>query len=187
MSQTLQTIICSTRPGRVGPSVANWFHALAKEQGGFQCKLVDVAAYDLPVYDEPNHPAQQKYQHEHTKRWSQTIVEGDAYVFVLPEYNGCPPPSFFNALNYLYKEWNHKPCGFLSYGGVSGGLKSAQLAKQLVTMLKMMPVAAGTMVQMPWDLMNDNREFQAAEHHIRSANTMLEELAKWADALKHLR
>ena len=187
MSQTLQTIICSTRPGRIGPSLATWFHEYAQQHGGFHCQLVDIAAYNLPVYDEPNHPAQQKYEHEHTKRWSQTISEADAYVFVIPEYNGCPPPSFFNALNYLFKEWNHKPCGFLSYGGASGGLKSATMAKQLVTTLKMVPVTAGVMVQMPWNLMDDEKAFQAGDHHTHSASAMLDDLAHWGKALTQLR
>ena len=187
MSQTLQTIICSTRPGRIGPSLATWFHEYAQQHGKFNCQLVDIAAYNLPVFDEPNHPAQQKYELEHTKRWSETISEADAYVFVLPEYNGCPPPSFFNALNYLFKEWNHKPCGFLSYGGVSGGLKSATIAKQLVTTLKMVPVTAGVMVQMPWNLMGDDKAFQAGDHHTHSAAAMLDDLANWGEALKQLR
>lgn len=39
----------------------------------------------------------------------------------------CPPPGFGNSLNYLYKEWNYKACGFVGYGGVSGGLRAVQL------------------------------------------------------------
>lgn len=115
------------------------------------------------------------------------MAKADAYVFVIPEYNYCPPPSFMNAVNYVYNEWNYKPCGFVSYGGVSGGLRSAQLAKQLVNTVKMMPMVEGVMVQMPWELLDDNRRFKAGDHHTGSAGTMLEELAKWAQALKTLR
>src|SRR5690554_2215749 len=187
MSLKLQTIICSTRPGRVGASVAEWFHGVANQQGSFDSELVDLAAFNLPVYDEPNHPRIQKYEHDHTKVWSESVAGADAYVFVIPEYNFCPPPSFVNALNYLYNEWNYKPCGFVSYGGVSGGLRSAQNAKQLVTTLKMMPMVEGVMVQMPWEHLHENRRFQAAEPHTSSAKAMLEELEKWAQALKVLR
>lgn len=187
MTLKLQVIICSTRPGRIGPSVAQWFHEFAREQGGFDCELVDLADFNLPVYDEPNHPRLQKYEHEHTKAWSASVARADAYVFVIPEYNFCPPPSFMNAVNYVYNEWNYKPCGFVSYGGVSGGLRSAQLAKQLVNTVKMMPMVEGVMVQMPWELLDENRAFRAGDHHTGSATTMLEELAKWAQALKTLR
>ncbi|WP_105213334.1 NADPH-dependent FMN reductase [Pseudoalteromonas sp. T1lg22] len=187
MALNLHVIICSVRPGRVGPSVANWFYEFAKEQGGFDVSLVDIAAFNLPMYDEPKHPRLQEYQHEHTKAWSRSVARADAYVFVLPEYNFCPPSSFTNALDYVYNEWNYKPCGFVSYGGVSGGLRSTQVAKQLVTTLKMMPMMESVMVQMPWNLLDENKHFVANEHHTASAKSLLEELEKWAKALKTMR
>ncbi|WP_286220980.1 NADPH-dependent FMN reductase [Marinobacter apostichopi] len=187
MALKLQTIICSTRPGRVGPSIAKWFNDFANANGNFESTLVDLADFQLPVYNEPNHPRLQKYEHEHTKAWSKSVDDADAYVYVIPEYNYCPPSSFTNALDYVYTEWNYKPCGFVSYGGVSGGLRSAQLAKQLVTTLKMMPMMEGVMVQMPWNLLDENKNFQASEHHEDSGKTMLEELEKWAQALQSIR
>ena len=183
----LHTITCSTRPGRIGPSIARWFHTLANDHGAFASELVDLADFRLPVYDEANHPRMQKYEHEHTKAWSASVSKADAFVFVIPEYNFCPPPSFVNALNYVYKEWNYKPCGFVSYGGVSGGLRSAQTAKQLVTTLKMMPMVEGVMVQTPWESLDDQRRFLANEHHKESGNAMLTEMAKWSKALLSLR
>lgn len=187
MSLKLQTIICSTRPGRVGPAVADWFNGFANAHGAFESALVDLVDFNLPVYDEPKHPAMQQYQHDHTRGWSESVASADAYVFVLPEYNFCPPPSFFNALNYVYREWNYKPCGFVSYGGVSGGLRSAQIAKQLVTTLKMMPMVEGVMVQMVAKQLDERGIFQATNQHESSGKSMLEELAKWAGALKALR
>ncbi len=90
-------------------------------------------------------------------------------------------------MNYVYNEWNYKPCGFVSYGGVSGGLRSAQVAKQLVTTLKIMPMVEGVMVQMPWESLDDQRRFLAGEQHTGSANAMLTEMAKWSEALRVLR
>jgi len=92
-----------------------------------------------------------------------------------------------NALNYVYKEWNYKPCGFVSYGGASGGVRSAVNARQLVTTLKMMPMVEGVMVQMPWEQVDTSGNFQAAQPHTESATAMLEEMAKWAQALKTMR
>jgi hypothetical protein len=43
------------------------------------------------------------------------------------------------------------------------------------------------MVQMPWELLDENRRFQPADHHTSSGGSMLAELAKWADALKAMR
>lgn len=187
MALKLHTIIFSTRPGRVGPAIGSWFNDFANEQGQFESSLVDLADFNLPVYDEPRHPRMQQYEHEHTKAWSRSVAAADAYAFVIPEYNFCPSPAFINALDYVYSEWNYKPCGFVSYGGVSGGLRSAQVSKQLVTTLKMMPMVEGVMVQMPWELIDDNKTFNASEHHESSGKAMLEEMAKWAQALKAMR
>lgn len=118
MSLKLQTIIASTRPGRLSPAIARWFHDYATNHSDFDTELVDLADFDLPVYDEPIHPFKQQYEHEHTKRWSQSVAAADAYVFVAPEYNHSPSPALVNAMDFVYREWNYKPCGFVSYGGV---------------------------------------------------------------------
>ena len=122
MTRKLATIAVSTRPGRVGIHVARWMQGVAEAHGGFDSTLVDLAELALPIYDEPKHPRLRKYQHEHTKRWSAIVDAADAYVLVMPEYNFSVAPALANALDYVFSEWACKPAGFVSYGGVSGGL-----------------------------------------------------------------
>jgi NAD(P)H-dependent FMN reductase len=183
----LHTIVCSTRPGRVGPSVARWFHEFATGHGGFDAKFIDLADFNLPVYDEPVHPRFQQYEHEHTKRWSASVAAADAYIFVTPEYNYNPPPTFINALDYVYNEWNYKPCGFVSYGGVSGGLRAVQTEKLLVTTLKMMPMTEGVTVPAVESHLSENGVFSSNELIDKSAQTLLDELLRWAEGLKAMR
>ena len=187
MALKLQVIICSTRPGRVGVSVAKWFHGFAVENGKFDASLVDLADFNLPIYDEPVHPVMQKYEHAHTKKWAASVADADAYAFVTPEYNYGPPPSFVNALNFVYKEWNYKACGFVSYGGVSGGMRAVQLEKQLVTTLKMMPMVEGVPIPMVATMLDENKTFKPNDLSTTGATTMLNELARWAGALKTMR
>jgi NAD(P)H-dependent FMN reductase len=186
MSLKLQTIICSTRPGRIGPTVAGWFHEFAGRHGKFDASLVDLCDFKLPLFNEPRHPRLQQYEHEHTRKWSASVEAGDAYVFVTPEYNYCPPPGFGNALNYLSREWNYKACGFVSYGGASGGLRAVQLEKQLVTTLKMMPMMEGVMVPAVSKHIADGN-FTSNELIDNSATMMLDELWRWAEGLKAMR
>lgn len=186
MTLRLHTIIASTRPGRVGPAVANWFHGVAQAHPGFDAHLVDLADFALPVYDEPKHPRMRDYAHEHTKRWSASVEAADAYVFVTPEYNFGPTPALVNALNYVYSEWTYKPCAFVSYGGVSGGLRAVQMTKQIVTTLKMMPIMEAVTVPMVGPSIKDG-VFAANDLHRQSAADVLTELGKWAGALKPLR
>ena len=187
MALKLHVVICSTRPGRVGPSVARWFAEYAEQKSQFDVKLVDLVDFNLPVYDEAHHPASTVYEKEHTKAWSASVAKADAYVFVTPEYNYGPPPAFVNALNYVYKEWNYKPCGFVGYGGVSGGLRAVQLEKQLVTTLKMMPMVEGVAVPMVNNFLDDAKVFTSNSLIDNSADTMLAELHRWAVGLKAMR
>lgn len=187
MPLRLHVILGSTRPGRVGATVARWFHGAAVEHGRFECELVDLAAFDLPVYDEPRHPVLQQYEHEHTRRWAASVASADAYVFVTPEYNYGPPPALLNALDYVYKEWNYKPAGFVSYGGASGGIRAVQATKQTLTTLKMVPLVEAVMIPMVAQQLDEDREFRPGEIHATSARTMLDELLRWAEALKSMR
>jgi NAD(P)H-dependent FMN reductase len=187
MKPRLHTLICSTRPGRIGPSVAQWFHGVAGDHGKFDADLVDLAEFDLPVYDEPHHPTLRKYMHEHTKRWSASVATADAYVFVTPEYNYCPPPPFVNALDYVYREWNYKPCGFVSYGGAGGGVRAVQLEKQLVTTLKMMPMVEGVAISNVSRLLDESGALRGSDAMKNAGATMLDELLLWAEALRPVR
>ncbi len=184
----LQVVITSTRPSRLGPLVGAWFLDRARSHGKFAVELVDLADVNLPLLDEPMHPRFGQYEHEHTKAWSAIVNRADAFVFVTPEYDFSPPASLVNALQYLSKEWAYKPVAFTSYGGVSGGTRSVQMAKQIVTALKMMPMAEG--VAIPFFNQYINKEtgaFDPGETQAQSANVMLDELARWADALRPLR
>jgi NAD(P)H-dependent FMN reductase len=172
----------------VGPSVAKWFAEYAKaHQSGFDVNLVDLAEINLPLFNEPNHPVQRNYQFDYTKRWSEIVESGDAFVFVTPEYNYNPPPSFYNALDYLSKEWNYKTCGFVGYGGASGGVRAIQSAKTLVTTLKMMPMTECVMVPMVATMIDDDKNLRPNELIEKSADAMLNELKKWAAAIKPIR
>jgi len=184
----LNIIIASTRPGRVGPTVAKWFHEYALSQDSeFDIELVDLADFNLPVFDEPNHPFRQQYMHEHTKKWAESVDSADAFVFVTPEYDFGTPPSLLNALVYLLHEWSYKPVGFVSYGGMSGGIRSVQMTKQVLNTLKLVPLQEAVTIPYVSTLIDDSGVFVATEAIEKSAVTMLNELLRWTMALKTLR
>jgi NAD(P)H-dependent FMN reductase len=84
---TLTVIIGSTRPGRAGLPIAEWFIARARAHGVFDVQVADLAEIDLPLLDEPNHPRLRHYLHQHTRDWSEIVDAADAFVIVTPEYN----------------------------------------------------------------------------------------------------
>ena len=186
MSLKLAVITVSTRPGRVGPAIAEWFVGQARADAGFEVVPVDLAEVALPLYDEPKHPRLKDYQHDHTKRWSAVVEAADAFAFVAPEYNFAPSPALVNALDYLVHEWAYKPAGFVSYGGVSGGLRAVQMTKLILTTLKMVPLTEQVTLPMVFEHLRDGR-FDAKPIHDDSAKVMLKELRRWAEALKPMR
>jgi NAD(P)H-dependent FMN reductase len=182
----LDVVIASTRPGRAGLPIGTWVHAFAQNHGKFQTKLIDLAERNLPLLDEPNHPNLRQYTKDHTKAWSATIAAAAAFVFVVPEYNYSAPPALLNAIDYLFHEWNYKPVGLVSYGGPSGGIRSAQMVKQVVTSVRMVPLVEAVSIPFSRQHLAEGT-FKPTEAHEKSATAMLDELLRWADALKVLR
>lgn len=184
---TLAVIVCSTRPGRIGASIAGWFSAVATAQGSFDVELVDLAEVALPLFDEPNHPMLADYVHDHTKRWSAIIDRADAIVFVTPEYNHSFNAATKNAIDFLHKEWQHKPVGFVSYGGVSGGTRAIQALKPICAALRMVPAVAAVILPFPFAHIDDEGTFVGDDAMAGAANGMLDELARWTEAMAPLR
>ncbi len=183
----LQIIIASVRPGRGGLSVARWFHPLAEADKRFQVEIVDLAEVKLPMHDEPKHPRLQQYEHRHTKEWSATIARGDAYVFVTPEYNFSFPASLKNALDYLHTEWANKPVGFISYGGISGGLRAVQQLKSVTGALSMTALNEAVVIPFYMNQRSEDGTFAGNQIQVEAAGLMLDALDRWGRNLKELR
>ena len=182
----LGVIVASVREGRAGEPIAQWFLDVAQTHGGFEVELVDLKTVDLPLLSERNHPRFQKYEQPKTIAWSKTVAALDAFAIVTPEYNFGMPPALVNALDHLYHEWSYKAAGFVSYGGVSGGLRSVQMAKALLTTFKIVPMVEAVTVSFVAKAVVDGK-FAATEQHEKAAKTMLDELVKWTAALSSLR
>ena len=183
----LQIFIASTRPGRVGLPVAKWFVERARQHGGFEIEVVDLAEVDLPFMDEPNHPAQRQYTKQHTLRWSALVDSADAFVFVMPEYNYGFSAPLKNAIDYLNWEWRYKPVGFVSYGGIAAGTRSVQMIKQVVTALKMVPLTEAVHIPFVRQFVNEDGKFLPNAELEAGADAMLAELQRWTVALQPLR
>jgi NAD(P)H-dependent FMN reductase len=187
MSLKLNVIIGSTRPGRAGPAIGKWAAEHAAKHGKFEVELVDLADFNLPLLDEPNHPRMQKYEHEHTKRWAESVASADAYLFVTPEYDYFPNAALINALQALSQEWSFKAAGVLSYGFVSGGLRAAQELRMLISNLNMMPIPATVPIPFFPNFIDENKVFNPTDPMNQGLDAALDQLATWAAALKAAR
>jgi NAD(P)H-dependent FMN reductase len=182
----LLVVIASTRPGRVGKRVGDWFAGEARTHGGFEVEVADLAELALPFLDEAAHPRLQSYEHDHTKQWSALVESADAVVFVMPEYNYSFTAPLKNAIDFLHNEWAYKPVSFVSYGGMSGGIRAVQMLKQVVTTLRMVPVVEAIAIPMVFAML-DEAAFTPNDIVAGSVKPMLDELGRVATALAPLR
>jgi NAD(P)H-dependent FMN reductase len=172
----LDVILVSTRPGRAGEPIADWFVAHANAHDGFDVELVDLAEVGLPLVDEPNHPRLRRYTHQHTRDWSARVDAADAFVMVMPEYNHGFTAPLKNALDYLHAEWQHKPVGVVSYGGVAAGTRAVQMLKPVLVVLRMLPVVESVNIPFHTQFLDEEGRLMPNETMELAADAMLDEL-----------
>ena len=183
----LAVVIGSTRPGRVGLPVADWFVERARAHGGFEeLDVIDLLELDLPLLDEPRHPRLREYENAHTKAWSARVDSADAFVLVIPEYNHGFTAPVKNALDYLHHEWQYKPVGFVSYGGVAAGTRAMQMLKPVLAAVRMTPVVEAVNIPFVQQFLDDGR-FRANDVLEQAVPAMLDELVRVEAALRVLR
>jgi NAD(P)H-dependent FMN reductase len=179
-------ILGSTRPGRNGEAVAQWVYETAKKRSNdAEFEYVDIKDFDLPLLDEPVPPSRGQYNKDHTKTWSAKIESFDAFIFVTPEYNHGIPGALKNAIDFLYREWNNKAAGFVSYGSV-GGVRSVEHLRLVMAELQIADVRAQVSLSLFTDFENFTK-FKPAAYHEKSFNDMLDQVIAWGTALKALR
>lgn len=178
-------VIGSTRPGRKAEDVARWVHGIASKRSDATFELVDIAAANLPLLDEPVPPSMGQYSKPHTKAWAARIAPFDGFVFVSPEYNHSTSGALKNALDFLYAEWLNKACSFVAYGA-AGGTRAVEHLRGIASELQMAHVRAQVQLSLMTDFENYT-VFKPGAHQEKSVTTMLDQLVPWTEALKTVR
>jgi NAD(P)H-dependent FMN reductase len=184
---TLQIIIASTRPGRIGLPVGEWVRDRAHEHGAWDVDLVDLAELGLPLMDEPNHPRLRRYTQAHTKEWSERVDAADAFVLVVAEYNHSYTAPLKNALDFLHEEWRRKPAGFVSYGGVSAGTRAVVALQPVLAALRLRPASAAVNIPFIQQFLDEEERLSPNDVMEQAVTAMLDELAELDAVLRPLR
>ena len=181
----VQIILGSSRPNRAGQAVAEWVYETAKGRTDAEVELVDVAAFALPLLDEPLPPSLGRYAKDHTKRWAAKIVQADGYVFVTGEYNRSIPGALKNAIDYLYAEWNDKAAGFVGYGA-AGGSRAIEHLRGVMAEVQIADVRAQLLLSLATDFEN-RRLFRPTERHAQQLQAVLDQVVRWSRATRERR
>ena len=178
-------IVGTTRPGRKADTVARWVFDIAARRSEASFEIVDITDFNLPLLDEALPPSMGQYSQPHTKAWAAKIAGFDAFVFVTPEYNHSMSGSLKNAIDFLFREWNDKAAGFVSYGSV-GGARAVEQLRLVMAELQVADVRAQVALSLFTDF-ETMSVFKPAEHQEKALRAMLDQLAGWARAMKALR
>ncbi len=80
MAKKIKMIVGSTRQGRVGLPIAQWYQNVCKENG-VEVELVDLKDLELPFFEAAVPPAYMPTDTPEGKKWAAVVAEADAFIF----------------------------------------------------------------------------------------------------------
>ena len=80
-------IIGSTRPNCNGKTIALWVEKLIQQEKALHCryKVIDLAEWNLPLFNEPGIPMLYPASLDHSKAWSSEVRSLDGFLFITPQ------------------------------------------------------------------------------------------------------
>ncbi|HEV7931675.1 MAG TPA: NAD(P)H-dependent oxidoreductase [Actinomadura sp.] len=180
----LAVIVGSVREGRFGPTIADWFAGQARQREDLNVDLIDLAEVRLPMAlpafgAEPASKAALALQ-----ALTPRLAAADAFVVVTPEYNHSFPASLKNAIDWHSRQWHAKPVGFVSYGGISGGLRAVEQLRLVFAELHAVTIRDTVSFHGAWSQFDDTGAPISPEGCNSAAKTMLDQLTWWARTLR---
>jgi NAD(P)H-dependent FMN reductase len=163
----LAVIVGSTREGRFGPTVAGWFADLARSRSDTLVDVLDLA--HLPIPGEG---------------FTASIGAADAVVVVTPEYNHSFPGPLKIAIDSVRREWFAKPIAFVSYGGISGGLRAVEPLRGVFAELHAVTIRETVSFAMARSQFDSEGRPKEAEIVEAAGHRLLDQLAWWAGTLR---
>ena len=172
-------VLGSTRDGRFGHRVAHWFTAVAQRRD-LEIDLVDLADVDLPS----------AWTHQHSpsvRDYLDRLDRADAFVVVTPEYNHSFPAALKQAIDLAGRQWQAKPVAFVSYGGMSGGLRAVEHLRTVFAELHATTLRDVVSLHNPWSLFEGDGERLQQVGAVDAADVVLDRLTWWGRALRTAR
>lgn len=183
----LAVITGSTREGRFAPTVASWFLSQVAQRDDFEVDAIDLAELPLPTALQATPVVEGEWVSPALGDFTARVESADAFVVVTPEYNHGYPASLKLAIDSVYSGWRGKAVGFVSYGGVSGGLRSVEQLRQVFAEVHTVTVRDCVSFHGAWQQFDENGDPRDPEAVNAAAKVLLDQLAWWAEALRAAR
>lgn len=112
------------------------------------------------------------------------LAAADAFVVLTPEYNHSFPASLKTLIDWHFHEWRAKPVAFVSYGGLSGGLRAVEQLRQVFAELHAVTVRDTVSFHNAGASFDDQGRHKDPSAPDAAAKVMLDQLAWWGLALR---
>ncbi|MGW6582560.1 NADPH-dependent FMN reductase [Streptomyces globisporus] len=183
-SPRLAVMVASARPGGAGQTVAKWFLGQAEEHGYSDVDVISLAEAALPVVtggpaDDPWPPA--------VADLGRRVDAAEGFVVVTPEHNHSFPALLKNAVDWYRREWYAKPVAFVSYGGISGGLRAVEQLRLVFAELHAPTMRDSVSFHRVWEQFDEAGRPGDPVGCGHAAKTMLDQLDWWTRSLTEAR
>lgn len=154
MKDSLNTLVLigSAREQRMADRVLKWLLPQLATYPEFSISMADARDFD-GGYAE---------RRAATRLLEADAAAADAVIVLTPEYNHSFPAPLKLMLDSLSEPWRRKPVAFISYGGISGGLRAIEQLRLVVAELDMADIRETVSIQDPWSNLSEegNRDFR---------------------------
>lgn len=173
---TLALIYGSARDGRFCDTVADWPLR----------HLPDMIEADILTVD-PAHlnAGSSMARTEVERRIGRDLARADGFLVVTPEYNHGYPAALKELIDCYQKPWSAKPVAFVSYGGVSGGLRAVEQLRQVFAEVGAATTRETVSFANAWEQFDAEGNPRAPEDVLRRLRALVVQLDWWMTTLKH--
>ncbi|MEU9998383.1 NADPH-dependent FMN reductase [Streptomyces sp. NPDC048370] len=177
----LAVVVASNREGRFAPVIADWFRARLAERADFTVDVVDLADVDLPtaLSYEPSAAVRAELA-----KVSPVLDAADAFVVITPEFNHSFPASLKSLIDWHFGEWQAKPVGFVSYGGMSGGLRAVEQLRLVFAEMHAVTIRDTVSFHNAHGHFDEDGRHKDPAGPDAAAKSLLDQLAWWARSLR---
>jgi NAD(P)H-dependent FMN reductase len=143
--------------------VASWFADQVSARPEFVVDLIDIA--------------------DQAQQIGPRLAAADAFVVVTPEYNHSFPAPLKSVIDGHGVEWRAKPAAFVSYGGISGGLRAVEQLRQVFAELHVVTIRDTVSLHGVWSHVGPDGRLIDDAARAGAARAMLDRLVWWTRAL----
>ncbi|RFU83294.1 NADPH-dependent oxidoreductase [Streptomyces triticagri] len=174
-------VLGTNREGRFGPVIADWVLAHVRERPDLDVEFIDLAEDEPPsaLSFNPSPEAADRLA-----RITPKLAAAEAFVVLTPEYNHSFPAPLKTLIDWHRAEWQAKPVAFVSYGGISGGLRAVEQLRQVFAELHAVTVRDTVSFHNAGALFDDAGNHLDPAAPDAAAKTMLDQLTWWGIALR---